>query len=95
MGGANDIVVYIYIILCYTVIPTLKSAIFLSSKMAGTVPDTKEKRCQPSWFLGASNSVVWLQDHVYTQALHVGYIYLQNWMIFRVNVGRHTIQHLG
>jgi hypothetical protein len=29
--------------------------------------------------------------------LHVWYIYLQNWLIFRVNVGKYssTMEHLG
>ena len=94
MGGANDIVIY-----CCTVIPKLirqKCQFFVfengrhSARHQGeTVPAFLVPRRQPF------SVPVWLQDHVYTQALHVGYIYLQNFMIFRVNVSRHTIQHLG
>ena len=34
---------------------------------------------------------------IYTQMLHVFYIYLQNWVIYGVNVGKYssTMEHMG
>ena len=37
------------------------------------------------------NPKFWSRDGIHTQMLHVWYIYLQNWVIFRANVGKYSI----